>query len=52
MDRQAKSVYSVIICIIKLMDVFVNNPMQVTFQIFILSHSKLSWYVCSNLQKI
>ena len=52
MDRQAKSVYSVIICIIKLMDIFVNNPMQVTFQIFILSHSKLSWYVCSNLQKI
>ena len=52
MDRQAKSVYSVIICITKLMDIFVNNPMQVTFQIFILSHSNLSWYVCSNLQKI
>ena len=52
MDKQTKSVYSVIICIIKRMDIFVNNPMQVTFQIFILYHSKLSWYVCSNLQKI
>ena len=42
-DRQAKLVYSVIICIIKRMDVFLTTPCGSLFKIFISSHSNLSW---------
>ena len=34
MGTQAKLVYSVIICIVKRLDVFPNNSMRVTFQNF------------------